>query len=247
MAMDKANDEWETLLQKSTLKKAKRVAAWCLRFCKNALQNKEGKPLTSGPLKTQELAVADSYWIRREQKDVNLSSKEAQQLGLTICDDGIIRCIGRIINDQPIFLPRESTYAARICEDAHRKVGHKSVNFVMAAVRNEFWIPRLRTMVKRIKRECESCKILMATPYSAPDVGPLPLIRTTAKYPFAVTGVDFVGPFCVKGREGEDKAYVIVFSCATSSRSMEAPNFVDLSLRILVNVRKYSPLVQSLG
>jgi len=247
MAMDKANDEWETLLQKSTLKKAKRVAAWCLRFCKNALQNKEGKPLTSGPLKTQELAVADSYWIRREQKDVNLSSKEAQQLGLTICDDGIIRCIGRIINDQPIFLPRESTYAARICEDAHRKVGHKSVNFVMAAVRNEFWIPLLRTMVKRIKRECESCKILMATPYSAPDVGPLPLIRTTAKYPFAVTGVDFVGPFCVKGREGEDKAYVIVFSCATSSRSMEAPNFVDLSLRILVNVRKYSPLVQSLG
>ena len=234
IAMDKENDEWETLLQKSTLKKANRVTAWCLRFCTNTLRKKEGKPMKSGPLKTEELTKAESYWIRREQRDINLSSKEAQQLGLTTCDDGIIRCIGRIINDQPIFLPRESTYAARICEDAHRKVGHKSVNFVIAAVRSEFWIPRLRTIVKHIKRECESCKILMATPYSAPDAGPLPLIRTTAKYPFAVTGVDFVGPFCVKGKEGEDKAYVIVFSCATSrgvhfatSRSMETSEFID--------------------
>ena len=157
------NFEWKTLLQKSILKRLKRVTAWCLRFCKNPLEKREGKPLKSGPLRTGELAVADSYWIRREQKEVNLSSKEAPQPGFTICDDGIIRCIGRIINDQPIFLPWESIYAARIFEDAQRKMRHKSVNFVMAAVRSEFWIPRLRTMVKRIKLECESCKILMAT------------------------------------------------------------------------------------
>ena len=234
MALEKTSDEWEEVLQRSTLKKARRVTAWCLRFCKNALRKKEGKPMKSGPLKTEELAEADSCWIRREQNPVNLNSKEAQQLGLTRFNDGIIRCVGRIINDQPIFLPRESTYAIRICEDTHRKVGHKSVNFVMAAVRSEFWIPRLRTVVKRIKRDCESCKILRATPYPAPDVGQLPLIRTTAKYPFAVTGMDFVGPFCVKGKEGEDKAYVIVFSCATSrgvhfatSRSMETSEFID--------------------
>ena len=72
----------------------------------------------------------------------------------------------------------------------------------------------------------------MATPYPAPDVGPLPLLRTTAKYPFAVTGVDFLGPFCVK-RKGE-KAYVIVFSCATSrgvhfatAKSMKTSEFID--------------------
>ena len=51
---------------------------------------------------------------------MNLSRKEAQQLGLIRCDDDMIRCIGRIINDQPIFLARESLHAVRICEDAHR-------------------------------------------------------------------------------------------------------------------------------
>ena len=194
---------------------------------------------------TEELAEADSHWIRWEQEVVNLNSKEALQLGCTRCDDNILRCIGRIINSQPIFLPRESTYAIRICEDAQRRVGHKSVNFVMAAVRNEFWIPRLRTVVKRIKRECENCKILMATPYPAPDVGLLPLLRTSAKYPLSVTGVDFVGPFCVKKKEGEEKAYVIMFSCAKSrgmhfatTKSMETSEFIDhLNDFITVNTR----------
>ena len=140
----------------------------------------------------------------------------------------------KIYQDQLLLLPRESTYAIRICEDAHRRVGHKSANFVMAAVRSEFWIPRLRTVVKRIKQECESCKILMATPYLAPDVESLSLIRTTAKYPFAVTGVDFVRPFCVKGKEGEEKAYVIMFPCAKSrevhfatAKGMETSEFID--------------------
>ena len=151
MALEKKNDEWDILLQKSTLNKTRQVTDWCLRFCKNALLKIEGKSLKLGPLKTEELAKADLQWMRWEQEVVNLNTKEAQQLGRTRCDDNIIRCIGRIISSQPIFLPRESTYAIRIREDAQRRVGHKSVNFVMAAVRNEFWIPRLRTVVKRIK------------------------------------------------------------------------------------------------
>ena len=116
----------------------------------------------------------------------------------------------------------------------HIEVRHKSVNFVMAAVRNDFWIPRLRTVLKRIKQKCESCKILMATPYPAPDVGTLPLIRMTAKYPFAVTGIDFVGLFIVKEKGEELKDYIIVFSCVTSrgvhfatTRTMGTAEFID--------------------
>ena len=90
MALEKKNNEWDILLQKSTLKNTRRVTPWCLRFCKNALLKKEGKSLKLGPLKTEELAEADWHLIGQEQKVVNLNSKEAQQLGLTRCDDGII-------------------------------------------------------------------------------------------------------------------------------------------------------------
>ena len=81
MALEKKNDEWDILLQKSTLKKTRRVTAWCLKFCKNALLKKEGKPLKSGTLKTEELAEADSYWIRREQEVVTLIARKHNSLG----------------------------------------------------------------------------------------------------------------------------------------------------------------------
>ena len=90
MALENKNNGWDILLQKSILKKTRRVTAWCLRFCRNASLKKEEKSLKLGPLKTEELADADSYWIRREQEVVNLNSKEAQQLGLTRCNDDII-------------------------------------------------------------------------------------------------------------------------------------------------------------
>ena len=59
MALGEKNAEWDILLQKSTLKKTRRVTTWCLRFCQNALLKKEGKPLKLGPLQTEELAEAD--------------------------------------------------------------------------------------------------------------------------------------------------------------------------------------------
>ena len=56
--------------------------------------------------------------------------------------------------------------------------------------------------------ECETCKILTAKPYPVPNVGKLPAIRITAKYPFAVTGIDFVSPFTLKEKKQELKAYM---------------------------------------
>ena len=120
--------------------KKQRVTAWCLRFCRSTVPKKEGKPLKSEPLRTEELAEADSCWIRREQTDVNLSSKKAKQLvsqPVMMVSCGALEEL-LMINE---FSCQESTYATRICEDAHRKVGHEQVNFMMATIRSEFWIP----------------------------------------------------------------------------------------------------------
>ena len=117
--------------------------------------------------------------------------------------------------------------------EAHKRVGHKSVNFVMGEVRNKYWIPRLRTLAKSGRCECETSKILTTKPYPVPNVRKLPAIRITAKYPSAVIGIDFVGPFTLKEKKQELKAYVIVFSCATSRRlhfittkTMETSEFI---------------------
>ena len=131
MSKDVKPDKWDILLQKCTLRKTRRVTVWHLRFCYNALQQVHSHSRKSIPLKVTDLEEADTYWVTREQKVVNLSSKDAQQFGLTKCDDCIIRCIGRFSENQPIFLPRESLCSHKVCVEAHKKIGHKSVNFVM--------------------------------------------------------------------------------------------------------------------
>ena len=164
---------------------------------------------------------------------MNLSSKDAQQLGLTKHDDDIIRCIGRFSEDQPILLPTESLYSHKVYVEAHKRVGHKPVNFVMGEVGNKYRIPRLRTLAKSVRRECEPCKILTTKPYPVPNAGKLPAIRITAKYPFEVTGIDFVGLFTLKEKKQGLKGYVIVSPCTTSrgvhfttTRTMETSEFI---------------------
>ena len=103
---------------------------------------------------------------------------------------------------------------------------------MMAKIRERFWIPTLRTILKKIKGRCESCKVMAAKPFPVPTAGHLPQSRVTTDYPFGVIGVDFLGPFQLKG--GEEKAYAINFSCGTSRavyfttiRNLGTSNFID--------------------
>ena len=193
----------------------KEYLLWGFRFLHNA-RNKKNK--ISGPLTTQELEKADTCLIRRSQIGVDLESKEAQQLGLTQFEDHVIRCVGRISGEQPIFIPRYSIYCHKLTAEVHKKVGHKGVNMMMAFLREKVWIPRLRAVLKKLKRSCETCRIMTTQPYPRPNVGRLPDYRTTASYPF----------------DQQDKAYIVIFSCGTSravhfttTRTMLASEFID--------------------
>ena len=71
LSEDVKPDEWDTLLQKCTLRKTSRVTAWCLRLCYNGLQQVHNHSRKSRPLKVTELEEADTYWVKREQKVMN--------------------------------------------------------------------------------------------------------------------------------------------------------------------------------
>ena len=99
-----------------------------------------------------------------------------------------------------------------------------------AQVRENYWIPRLKTVLKKIKTRCEKCKIMAAEPFPKPTIGQLAPSRTTAIYPFGVTGVDFVGPFQIKG--DSEKAYVINLGTSravyfATTKSLTTGEFID--------------------
>ena len=96
-----------------------------------------------GPLTMEEVERANNYLITKAQEGLDLNSREVQKLGLTMCNDGIARCVGRLQGEDPIFIPRESLYATKVCEEKHSDIGHKGVSITMAKISEKYWIPRL--------------------------------------------------------------------------------------------------------
>ncbi len=61
------------------------------------------------------------------------------------------------------------------------------------------------------------CKVFSTKPYGPTETAALPSFRTEVSRPFEHTGVDFAGPIYYRtSKKEEDKAYVLIFTCATS-------------------------------
>ena len=61
-------------------------------------------------------------------------------------------------------------------------------------MRADYWIPKIRRLVKSIRRDRWGCKRSRATAFAAPPPGQLPEDRTTGETAFEVVGTDFAGP-----------------------------------------------------
>ena len=64
----------------------------------------------------------------------------------------------------------------------------------MAKIRELYWIPRLRSLAKRVIGQCYGCKRFQAQALSKPPPGLLPTSRTEGSRAFESVGVDFAGP-----------------------------------------------------
>ena len=129
--------------------------------------------------------------------------------------NGVLKCEGRIAGYQPTYL-REGTFVNKLIAHVHNEM-HLGVASTMSLIRENWWIPQLRSKVKKVIGNCNVCKVFSAKPFKAPATSQLPEFRTTPGRPFETTGVDFAGPLIYKvTKKEEGKCYVIIFTCATS-------------------------------
>ena len=124
-------------------------------------------------------------------------------------------CRGRIQGSYPIYLPPDTLLTERIVHDKHVLSLHGGVGLTMSFVRQQYWVPRLRQLTKRVIRGCYGCKKFQVTAFSNPAVGNLPTDRTEGSTPFEVVGLDFAGPIGYKLKtKKEGKAYILLFACS---------------------------------
>ncbi|GIY58540.1 hypothetical protein CDAR_607731 [Caerostris darwini] len=115
----------------------------------------------------------------------------------------------------------------------HVKSFHSGVVSTLSRVRNNFWIPRGRQVVKKVISECLICKKCALKP-AKQLTGQLPRDRVVESPPFAVVGIDFTGAITIKaGDPSCKKVYVALFTCAVT-RAVHIEVVSDMSVKSFI-------------
>ena len=200
----------DQLLNKyASYQKLLRITAIVRRFIGNCKKKEKRK----GPLTTEETHAAEKYWIHQAQASQDVKSVVALKKDV----DGILRCVGRVKDYNPIFISRSCKLAFLIVKQLHEQMMHGGVSITLCRMRKKFWVPKLRGLTKKVIRDCTVCKRYGWKPLStSPILEPrLPLFRTELSDSFVVTRVDFAGPVYYKiTKSSIAKAYITLFTCA---------------------------------
>ncbi|XP_075150403.1 uncharacterized protein LOC142224509 [Haematobia irritans] len=216
----------------SQWRRALRAVAYAVHF----LNRLKKKPLEDGyNLGQSELKRAEEILVQQAQKDYFMEeiaalkcdgkvSKHSSIYKLTpyLDDNSILRVDGRIDNasvpaefKHPSIMPRESYITRLMILHFHSQYHHGNHETVINEIRQKYHVPRLRTVYKKITRECQMCKIKNCLPIN-PQMAKLPRARLSSfTAPFTFTGLDFFGPISVVVNRHTEKRYGALFTCLT--------------------------------
>ncbi|UYV69062.1 hypothetical protein LAZ67_6002216 [Cordylochernes scorpioides] len=233
----KKNISYPFITRYSSLNKLKRITGWIFRFfynCRKLLKREK-----SGALSIEEIETSFNRIIRCAQQEdyyIDLKQLEAFQplsgksplikLNPFLDKGGLLRVGGRLNNallsfDQkhPIILPKAHYNTQLVIRHYHERLLHAGVQLTLSAIREKYWIPSGRCLVKQILFKCIKCA-RFRTKAVQQLMGNLPTSRTNWTRPFTKTGIDFAGPVIVKTSNLRnarcDKAYIALFICMFS-------------------------------
>lgn len=211
-----------------------RVVAWVKRFCNNALNKLHNKDCNmSHTIDAVEMKAAEVALIRLVQAEsypdvlAFLSNSGSttkipnivRQLNLRL-DKGLIRCQGRLKESNvssetncPLLMPANHHVTDLLIIYEHECIQHFGVHHVVTKLRQKWWVPSIRQVVRKILKKCVKCLRLKGKPYTTGPPPPLPECRVEDTDPFQNVGLDYTG--ALRTRE-QDKVYILLFTCATT-------------------------------
>lgn len=183
-----------------------------------------------------EIERAELFIIRRMQREVymkeyerlrlnkRINNTELLQLNVFMDNNGIIRINSRVDLPKSIYaqkfapvVPRKSILSDALLFHYHYKFKHVGIESQVADFRSKYWMPQLRTALKRTQSLCNYCGFRRTQPVEY-KMSALPNIRTNCNLkPFEVTGLDCAGPFVVYAKNGhQKKVWILIFTCTVT-------------------------------
>ena len=146
---------------------------------------------------TLEVNGAKIWWIKRVQRQDSTATHHGHTkiaLNLQLNAQGLLECRGRVQGKYSTYLPSNVPFMKKLLQQVHTETLHGGLRLTVAAVRKYLRVPKLRHLVKSIRRGCWGSKRSRAMAITALPLGQLPEDRTTGETAFEVVGTDFAGP-----------------------------------------------------
>lgn len=127
------------------------MTAWIRRFLNNCKLKKAVR--LSGPLTIAETDKQVQWWIKRAQRSYGVTEKfneDKLTLNLQKNSEGLYECRGRIQGSYPIYLLPSVLLTEKMVHDAHVLSLHGGVGLTVTSIRQEYWVPRLRRLAKKV-------------------------------------------------------------------------------------------------
>ncbi|XP_055842841.1 uncharacterized protein LOC129909790 [Episyrphus balteatus] len=214
-----------------------RTMAQAIRFIRERILKVEKFGVT---IRAVHLAEAECYLMRMCQSElfseeiatlkysktqitVVCTSSPIYKLSPYLDDKDVLRMRGRIdavsgvplCTKRPIILPREHSITRLIVFDCHERFCHKNNETVINEIRQRFYIPKLRVLLRSIISKCQHCMNNRCTP-EPPLMGDLPHARLqTFTRPFSFIGIDYFGPLYAKIGRRSEKRWGVLITCLT--------------------------------
>ena len=99
--------------------------------------------------------------------------------------------MGRIRGHYPVYLPRDAEFTEKLVQRVHCETLNGGIGLTMAAVRDRYWVTRVRSLVKIVRKKCYGCKRFQQRAFTPPVAGQFLDDRTTSGTAVEVIGVDF--------------------------------------------------------
>jgi hypothetical protein len=140
-----------------------------------------------------------------------------------IDQEGLLKIGGRLQKStlpyqaiHQVILPASHHFTKLIVSAEHIRLHYAGPQLLTASLRERYWIPRIRNLVKTVTHQCLTCYTFKAQA-SQHLMGELPAPRVQPSRPFFTTGVDYAGPISLRlestRRKTITKGYVAIFVC----------------------------------
>ena len=138
------------------------------------------------------------------------------QLNLYRYEHSLIRVKGKFNNYNPILISNNSRISELIVTDLHITFAHSGVYTILKELRKVFWVLRGFSFVRRILRNCISCKKVNELPIKTSQNCYRDFRSDPPQIPFRTVFLDYIGPVNVRFDGEIRKTWILIITCLYS-------------------------------